>query len=170
MYRDKIIIGEENKVVRKKKIKLTDHVSYYIVDNTIYLFQDNDFISLEEIKILGKRLSLIIDDNDIAYINISSKRIEDRKEFYQDLGFSLSYYDVNKLNVLYSGIKNKIDYRCYGIMTKKDFFDKINSEDRVNDNIIINDDSGYIYNIFLLFGGIILLCYFCTLGAIYLVK
>ena len=46
---------------------------------------------------------------------------------YQKLGFSLSYYDVNKLNVLYDGKKNKKDYRCYGIMTKKDFFDKINN-------------------------------------------
>lgn len=158
-------------MTKKKKIKLTEHISYSIIDNTIYLFQDNDYISNEEMEILVKRLLLVIEDNDIAYINISSRKIEDRKEFYQKLGFSLSYYDVNKLNVLYSDVKNKIDYRCYGIMTKKDFFDRINdTENKNNEDIVIKDNSGYVYNLFLLFSGIILLCYFCVQGAIYLVK
>lgn len=158
-------------MTKKKKIKLTEHISYSIIDNTIYLFQDNDYISGEEMEILVKRLLLVIDDNDIAYINISSRKIEDRREFYQKLGFSLSYYDVNKLNVLYSDVKNKMDYRCYGIMTKKDFFDRINdNEDKNNEDIVIKDNSGYVYNLFLLFSGIILLCYFCVQGAIYLVK
>ncbi len=158
-------------MTKKKKIKLTEHISYSIIDNTIYLFQDNDYISGEEMEILVKRLLLVIEDNDIAYINISSRKIEDRKEFYQKLGFSLSYYDVNKLNILYSNVKNKIDYRCYGIMTKKDFFDRINdTENKNNEDIVIKDNSGYVYNLFLLFSGIILLCYFCVQGAIYLVK
>lgn len=158
-------------MTKKKKIKLTEHISYSIIDNTIYLFQDNDYISGEEMEILVKRLLLVIEDNDIAYINISSRKIEDRKEFYQKLGFSLSYYDVNKLNVLYSDVKNKMDYRCYGIMTKKDFFDRINdNEDKNNEDIVIKDNSGSVYNLFLLFSGIILLCYFCVQGAIYLVK
>ena len=158
-------------MTKKKKIKLTEHISYSIIDNTVYLFQDNDYISGEEMEILVKRLLLVIEDNDIAYINISSRKIEDRKEFYQKLGFSLSYYDVNKLNVLYSDVKNKIDYRCYGIMTKKDFFDRINdTENKNNEDIVIKDNSGYVYNLFLLFSGIILLCYFCVQGAIYLVK
>lgn len=158
-------------MTKKKKIKLTEHISYSIIDNTIYLFQDNDYISGEEMEIVVKRLLLVIEDNDIAYINISSRKIEDRKEFYQKLGFSLSYYDVNKLNVLYSDVKNKIDYRCYGIMTKKDFFDRINdTENKNNEDIVIKDNSGYVYNLFLLFSGIILLCYFCVQGAIYLVK
>lgn len=158
-------------MTKKKKIKLTEHISYSIIDNTIYLFQDNDYISGEEMEILVKRLLLVIEDNDIAYINISSRKIEDRREFYQKLGFSLSYYDVNKLNVLYSDVKNKMDYRCYGIMTKKDFFDRINdTENKNNEDIVIKDNSGYVYNLFLLFSGIILLCYFCVQGAIYLVK
>ena len=158
-------------MTKKKKIKLTEHISYSIIDNTIYLFQDNDYISGEEMEILVKRLLLVIEDNDIAYINISSRKIEDRKEFYQKLGFSLSYYDVNKLNVLYSDVKNKIDYRCYGIMTKKDFFDRINdTENKNNEDIVIKDNSGYVYNLFLLFGSIIFLCYLCVQGAIYLVK
>ena len=91
---------------------------------------------------------------------------------YQKLGFSLSYYDVNKLNVLYDGKKNKKDYRCYGIMTKKDFFDKINNkEDNVEKHDrVINSNSGYVYNLFLLFGSIMFLCYLCVQGAIYLVK
>ena len=159
-------------MTKKKKIKLTEHMSYSIIDNTIYLFQDNDYISGEEMEILVKRLLLVIEDNDIAYINISSRKIEDRKEFYQKLGFSLSYYDVNKLNVLYSDVKNKIDYRCYGIMTKKDFFDKINNkEDNAEKHDrVINSNSGYVYNLFLLFGSIMFLCYLCVQGAIYLVK
>ena len=56
-------------------------------------------------------------------------------------------------------------------MTRKDFFDKINNnENKGNEDIVIKDNSGYVYNLFLLFGGIILLCYFCIQGAIYLVK
>ena len=158
-------------MAKKKNIKLTEHISYCIIDSTIYLFQNNINLSEDEIEILYKKLTLIIEDNGISYINISASKIEDRKEMYQKLGFSLSYYDVNKLNVLYSNVKNKIDYRCYGIMTKKDFFDRINdTENKNNDNIVIKDNSGYVYNLFLLFGGIILLCYFCVQGAIYLVK
>ena len=159
-------------MVKKKNIKLTGHVSYCIIDSTIYLFQNSDNISSDEMEILCRRLSLIIEDNDISYINISARKIEDRKEFYQKLGFSLSYYDVNKLNILYEGKKNKKDYKCYGIMTKKDFFDRLNNK-KVDTNCnkeIINYNSGYVYNLFLLFGGILLLCYFCVQGAIYLVK
>ncbi|UKI27522.1 MAG: hypothetical protein L6V91_02650 [Bacilli bacterium] len=115
---------------------------------------------------------LVIEDNDIAYINISSRKIEDRKEFYQKLGFSLSYYDVNKLNILYSNVKNRIDYRCYGIMTKKDFFDRINdTENKNNEDIVIKDNSGYVYNLFLfIWWNYTSLLFFCVQGAIYLVK
>ena len=152
-------------MAKKKNIKLTEHISYCIIENNINLSED-------EIEILYKKLALIIEDNGISYINISASKIEDRKEMYQKLGFSLSYYDVNKLNVLYDGKKNKKDYRCYGIMTKKDFFDKINNKE---DNIekhdrVINSNSGYVYNLFLLFGSIMFLCYLCVQGAIYLVK
>ena len=153
-------------MAKKKNIKLTEHISYCIIDSTIYLFQNNINLSEDEIEILYKKLALIIEDNDISYINISASKIEDRKEMYQKLGFSLSYYDVNKLNVLYE------DYRCYGIMTKKDFFDKINNKDddiKMHDRVI-NSNSGYVYNLFLLFGSIMFLCYLCVQGAIYLVK
>ena len=155
-----------------KKNKLTEHISYLIVNDTIYLFQNSEYISSDEVKILEKKLALIIQDNDISYINISSKKMEDRRDFYQKLGFSLSYYDVNKLNILYKGMKNKRDYRCYGIMTKKDFFDKINNkEDKAEKHDrVINSNSGYVYNLFLLFGSIMFLCYLCVQGAIYLVK
>ena len=40
-----------------KKVKLTDHISYYISDNTIYLFQDEYNFSETDIKIIGKKLS-----------------------------------------------------------------------------------------------------------------
>ena len=158
-------------MAKKKNIKLTEHISYCIIDSTIYLFQNNINLSEDEIEILYKKLALIIEDNGISYINISASKIEDRKEMYQKLGFSLSYYDVNKLNVLYSDVKNKMDYRCYGIMTKKDFFDRINdTENKNNEDIVIKDNSGYVYNLFLLFGSIMFLCYLCVQGAIYLVK
>ena len=155
-----------------KKNKLTEHISYLIVNDTIYLFQNSEYISSDEVKILEKKFALIIQDNDISYINISSKKMEDRRDFYQKLGFSLSYYDVNKLNILYKGIKNKRDYRCYGIMTRSDFFDRINNslDGDKEDLLIVNNSSGYIYDLFLLFGGILLLCYFCVQGAIYLVR
>ena len=57
-------------------------------------------------------------------------------------------------------------------MTKKDFFDKINNkEDNAEKHDrVINSNSGYVYNLFLLFGSIIFLCYLCVQGAIYLVK
>ena len=159
-------------MAKKKNIKLTEHISYCIIDSTIDLFQNNINLSEEEIEILYKKLTLIIEYNGISYINISASKIEDRKEMYQKLGFSLSYYDVNKLNVLYDGKKNKKDYRCYGIMTKKDFFDKINNkEDNAEKHDrVINSNSGYVYNLFLLFGSIMFLCYLCVQGAIYLVK
>lgn len=155
-----------------KKNKLTEHISYLIVNDTIYLFQNSEYISHDEVKILEKKLALIIQDNDISYINISSKKMEDRRDFYQKLGFSLSYYDVYKLNILYKGIKNKRDYRCYGIMTRSDFFNRINNslDGDKEDLLIVNNSSGYIYDLFLLFGGILLLCYFCVQGAIYLVR
>ena len=148
-------------MAKKKNIKLTEHISYCIIDSTIYLFQNNINLSEDEIEILYKKLALIIEDNGISYINISASKIEDRKEMYQKLGFSLSYYDVNKLNVLYDGKKNK-----------KDFFDKINNkEDNAEKHDrVINSNSGYVYNLFLLFGSIIFLCYLCVQGAIYLVK
>ena len=43
-----------------KKIKLTDNISYYISDNTIYLFQDEYNFSKDDIKIIGKKVALLI--------------------------------------------------------------------------------------------------------------
>ena len=56
-----------------KKIKLTEHISYFISDNTIYLFQDEYNFSKDDIKIIGKKVALLIQDNDISYINITAK-------------------------------------------------------------------------------------------------
>lgn len=123
--------------------------------------------------IVCKKLSLIIEDNDIYYINISAERMEDRKEIYQNIGFSLSYYDTNKLNLLYDGKKNKNLYKCYGIMTRSDFLRYINSKNNdnvINNRKIVSSNDGFVYNMLLLFGGVILLCYFCVNAAIYIVK
>ena len=105
-------------------------------------------------------------------ITISAKKIEDRKEIYQNLGFTLSFYDVNKLNELYSNKKDKLDYKCYALITKKDFFDRKNKKGPIikEDKVVVNSNGGYVNNLLLLFGGIILLCFFCVQGAILLVK
>lgn len=159
-----------------KKEKLTENITYLIEDNTIYLFLDNNTISKEELNIVYKKTSLIIEDNELSYINISGKHLEENKDFFIDLGFTLSYYDVNKLNTLYKGIKDKSSYKCYGIMTKKDFYDKIeeNKKEKEEKNTkeikVTSGNSGFVSSMLLLFGGIILLCYFCVQGAIYLVR
>lgn len=152
---------------------LTPHITYRIIDSTIYLFQNGENIIEEELLIASKKLSPLVEDNDISNINISAKNIENRKEFYQNLGFTLSFYDVGKLNVLHSDKKNKMDYRCYGIMTRKDFFNKMKEKKAETSKIEvkgIRSNSGYVNSLLLLFGGIILLCYFCIEGAILLVK
>lgn len=163
-------------MTKKKDIKiekLTDNIAYRIIDSTIYLLLCSNTISKEELNIVYKKISLIIEDNELSYINVSGKHLEENKEYFMDLGFILSYYDVNKLNELYAGTKDKKAYRCYGLMTKRDFMDKIR-EDKIEEkqeNIKrTSSNSGYVSNLLLLFGGIILLCYFCVEGAIYLVK
>ena len=88
------------------------------------------------------------------------------------MGFTLSYYDVNKLNELYANKKNKIEYKCYGIMTKSDFFNNMNREvdEKKRDVVITKSNSGYVSSLLLLFGGIAFLCYLCIQGAMLLVK
>lgn len=157
----------------QKREKLTDHITYQIEGSTIYLLLDSNTITKEELNIVYKKITLIIEDNELSYINISGKHLEENKTFFQDLGFTLSYYDVNKLNELYKGIKDKGAYKCYGLMTKKDFINK-KDEEKIETNSkdikVTNTNAGYINSLLLLFGGIILLCYFCVYGAIYLVK
>lgn len=163
-------------MIKKKNIKLeklTDNISYRIIDSTIYLLLSTSNISREELNIAYKKAFLVIEDNELSYINISGKKLENNKNYYIDLGFILSYYDVNKLNELYAGVKDKKSYRCYGIMTKKDFYSKMKEEKKEvkEENIkVISSNSGYVNNLLLLFGGIVLLCYFCIQGAIYLVR
>ena len=163
-------------MTKKKNIKidkLTDNVAYRIIDSTIYLLLNRNTISKEELNIVYKKISLIIEDNELSYINISGKHLEQNKEFFIDLGFTLSYYDVNKLNELYAGIQDKKAYRCYGLMTKKDFYNTMKEnkeEEKIIKTKVETSESGYINNMLLIFGGIALLCYFCIEGAIYLVK
>ncbi len=162
-----------NKGKEIKTKKLTDSVAYLIMDSTIYLLLEGNTITKEELNIVYKKIHLIIEDEDLLYINISGKRLEDNKEYFLDLGFTLSYYDVNKLNTLYKGSKDKKLYKCYGIMTKKDLIERINKqkEETPKENIEIkSNNSGFINNMLLLFFGIALLCFFCVQGAIYLVK
>ena len=157
-----------------KSEKLTDNVAYLIEDSTIYLLLNSNTITREELNIVYKKISLIIEDKELSYINISGKKLEDNKTFFQDLGFTLSYYDVNTLNTIYSGTKDKKMYKCYGLMTKKDFLESMNESKKEIQNelpkIVTNSNSGFVSSMLLLFGGIILLCYFCVQGAIYLVR
>ncbi len=159
----------------EEKIHLTDHFTYKIIDNVIYLFEE-DNPTLEELKVLFKKVSMLIEDEEISYINISAKNMEKRKEFYMDLGFSLSYYSLDKLNELYRKSTNKKDYRCYAVMTKNDFLNINNKEERkklMKEEVQKEEKSsnkGFINNMLLLFGGLILLCYFCIEGAISLIR
>lgn len=163
---------------KKKEIKLeklTDNVAYRIIDSTIYLLLNSNTITQEELNIVYKKINLIIEDNELSYINISGKQLEENKVFFQELGFTLSYYDVNKLNTIYSGIKDKGLYKCYGLMTRNDFMSKQKEKEEKNKEIqnevvIAKSNSGFVSNIMLLFGGILLLCYLAIQGAIYLVK
>lgn len=163
-------------MTKKKNIKiekLTENICYRIIDSTIYLLLNTSNITKEELNIAYKKISLIVEDNELSYINISGRNLENNKSYFIDLGFTLSYYDVNKLNELYAGVKDKKSYRCYGIMTKKDFYSKMNEEkkEEKEEKIkVISSNSGYVNNLLLLFGGIALLCYFCIQGAIYLVR
>ena len=162
---------------KKKEIKLeklTENVTYRIIDGTIYLFLSSNSISTQELNVVYKKISLIIEDNDLSYVNISGKRLEDNKSYFLDLGFSLSYYDINKLNELYSGTSDKRLYKCYGIMTKSDFFSKLNEvKNDFEQNIIKVENKksyGFVNSMLLLFFGLVLLCFFCVQGAIYLVR
>ena len=158
----------------KKSEKLTDNVACLIEDSTIYLLLNSNTITREELNIVYKKISLIIEDKELSYINISGKKLEDNKKFFQDLGFTLSYYDVNTLNTIYKGIKDKKMYKCYGLMTKKDFLENMKENKKEIQNelpkIVTNSNSGFVSSMLLLFGGIMLLCYFCVQGAIYLVR
>lgn len=163
-------------MTKKKEIKpekLTDNVAYLTEGSTIYLLLNSNTITREELNVVYKKISIIIEDKELSYINISGKKLEENKAFFQDLGFTLSYYDVNTLNTIYGGTKDKKMYKCYGLMTKKDFLEsmKENKKESTSDlpKILTNSNSGFVSSMLLLFGGIILLCYFCVQGAIYLV-
>lgn len=160
---------------KDSKLYLTEHFKYQIIDNIVYIYQDGNDINSEEIMVLFKKISLIIEDENISYINLSAKNIEKKKDFYQNLGFSLSYYSIDKLNKLFEGIVDKKEYRCYAFMTKNDFLNTNNREMNVNkSNIIISKNTssnkGFISDMLLLFGGLIILCYLCVQGAIGLIK
>lgn len=164
----------KRKSKKEEKIHLTDHFTYQIIDNVIYLFEEAK-TSEEELQVVFKKVSLIIEDEDVAYINISTKNMEDRKEYFMNLGFSLSYYNIDKLNTLYKEKKDKKKYRCYAVMTKKDFLNINKKEVKEEKPITINkkennSNKGFINSMILLFGGIIILCYLCVEGAITLIE
>ena len=152
--------------------KLNDYITYRIIDSTLYLIEKGDYINDDSWKLICKKIKLLIEDNNISYINISSKNIDKNRKIYQKLGFTISYYDVNKLNMIYDGIMDKKLYRTYGIITKNDFLNSLKDDNKISskNETIVYSNSGFVSNVLLLFGGILLLCYFCVQGAIYLVK
>lgn len=159
----------------KKKIKwekINDNITYRIIDNTIYLIFHYDSINSTELRLICKRIALLIEDNGIQYINVTSGNMENIMGVLKEFGFVLSSYDVCKINLIYDGTVDKKMYRTYGIMTKSDFLNSLKEVDKVylKDDKVISSNSGFVSNVLLLFGGIILLCYFCVQGAIYLVK
>ena len=159
---------------KEEKIHLTDHFTYQIIDNIIYLFEESAAYP-EELKILFKKVSMLIEDKDIAYVNLSSQNMEKNKEKYINLGFSLSYYSIDKLNILYKGYKDKKTYRCYAVMTKKDFLNRSNKEeliDKVQKKQVTKQglNKGFVSDMMLLFGAILILCYLAIETAITLIK
>lgn len=163
-------------MIKKKENKneLTDHFTYKVMGNIIYIFQSKEDITDEEYNIMHKKVSLIIDDEDIAYINISAKNIDKRKKFYQDKGYILSYYSIEILNKLYKNHDDKKLYRCYAFMTKNDFLNNDNKEEKeeviyeaVKEN---TSNKGFISNILLLSGGLIFFVYLCVKGIFMLIK
>lgn len=158
---------------KDKFIRLNDYVTYRIIDNTLYLIKQGGKIDTRDFKFLCKKIELLIEDNDIAYINISSDNMDEEMDMYKKFGFVLSKFDINKLNSIYSGINNKGLYRIYGIITKSDFLNSLSNYDEVmssDKEEVISSNSGFVLDLALLFGGIGLLCFFCIEGAIYLVK
>ena len=159
---------------KEEKIHLTDHFTYQIIDNVIYLFEE-EACTFEEMQVLFKKVSLLIEDEDVSYVNLSAKNIEDKKEYYMDLGFSLSYYSIDKLNTLYKGKKDKKAYRCYAVMTKKDFLNINKKSENVETTTTIDNkrdisNKGFINSMILIFAGMIILCYLCIEGAITVIK
>lgn len=158
----------------EERIHLTDHFTYQIIDNVIYLFEESSVTSTE-LQLLFKKVALIIEDEDISYINVSVKNIEERKEYYMNLGFSLSYYSIDKLNALYKGYPDKKAYRCYAFMTKNDFLNINSKEGKVTiekkeikkEN---NYNKGFVNSMLLLLVGITLICYLCIEGFITIIK
>lgn len=156
---------------KKNIIHLTDHITYQIIENIIYLIE-GEHSSRQELQSALKKVILLIKDKDIYSINISAKNMENNKKYYMDLGFTLSYYSVDKLNELFKGFTDKKDYRCYAIMTKKDFLNmNIKKESTIkeskNEN---NSNKGFINSMLLLFTGIIILCYLCIELAMIIIK
>lgn len=144
-------------------IKLTNHITYRIIDNILYLFLD-DSVSYDDIRFIYKKIFMIIKDKNIDYINFCTRNMACKKEMYKDLELMFLLYDVNKLNVLFNGIKNKIEYKCYGLISKKQFMEMINMKDNNNSN------KGFVSNMLLLSFGLLLLCFFSIEAAIYLVN
>ena len=70
--------------------KLTTNISYIIEDRTIYLLLSSNKITKEELYIAYKKVAILVEDNDLSYINISGKHLEENKSYFESLGFSLS--------------------------------------------------------------------------------
>ena len=52
--------------------KLNDYITYRIIDSTLYLIEKDDYINDDSWKLICKKIKLLIEDNNISYINISS--------------------------------------------------------------------------------------------------
>ena len=151
---------------KKEKIHLTDHYTYQIIDSVIYIFEERQ-TTLEETKKLLEKVSLLIESENILYINLTGKNMEARKAHYIGLGFSLAYYSVDKLNTLYKGHNDKKQFRCYAVMPKEDLLNMTNKGQK---KIKLNSSNeGFISNVLLLFTGVMILCYLIIQASIILI-
>ena len=94
---------------------------------------------------------------DAILIKYNNKKVDLETELKKN--GTLQIYDINTLegNRIYErGLLYLFIYVTNNVLEK--------------DTKVINSNSGFVSNMILLFGGIILLCYLCVEGAIYLVK
>lgn len=78
--------------------KLNDYITYRIIDSTLYLIEKDDYINDDSWKLICKKIKLLIEDNNISYINISSKNIDKNRKIYQKLG--LQYLIMMLINLI----------------------------------------------------------------------
>ena len=83
---------------KSNKIKVTNNASYRIVDNTIYVFLDN----ISDFMTICKKINLVMEDNNLAYVNISMANLEDNRKYFLDFDDKILFNKKFKYKNSYS--------------------------------------------------------------------